>query len=191
MATYEKCIFEAMLSIFLRKTPPYLNSIVLQLRYQTCWKPLQVTATLFLEPNIQPSVRSRIFWSNFSTMPSSLDVSPLSSRPGQPTKKYFQQMQGCKLMLFVCRWLLIDSSNNIQKRMHRFWKRKMLFMTCCWKSWLLKENHVEWLEFFKLYGRFELKIDISLYQHSNKQGLKPREYVILVKIVICTKNLAT
>ena len=74
------------LAFFLRKTPPYLNCIVLQLRYQTCWKPLQVTATFFIEPNIQPSVRFRIFRSSFSKMPSSLDVSPLNSRPGQPTR---------------------------------------------------------------------------------------------------------
>ena len=78
------------LAFFLRKTPPYLNRIVLQLRYQACWKPLQVTATLFLEPNIQPSVRFRIFRSSFSKMPSPLDVSPLNSRPGQPKKKTFQ-----------------------------------------------------------------------------------------------------
>ena len=128
----------------LRKTPPYLNCIVLQLRYQTCWKPLQVTATLFLEPNIQPSVRFRIFRSNFSKMPSSLDVSSIHSRPGQPTKKSFQQMQGCKIMLIVCRWLLIDPSKIYTKesqkdaKFHKFWKRKMLFMTWCWKSWLLK-----------------------------------------------------
>ena len=56
------------LASFLRKTPPYLNCLVLQLRYQTCWKQLQVTATLFLEPNMQPSVRFRIFRSNFSKM---------------------------------------------------------------------------------------------------------------------------
>ena len=35
------------LTFFLRKTPPYLNRIVLQLRYQACWKPLQVTAIPF------------------------------------------------------------------------------------------------------------------------------------------------
>jgi hypothetical protein len=53
-------------------------------------------------------------------MPSLLDVSPLNSRPGQPTKKSFQQMQGCKIMLFVCRWLLIDSSQNIRQWMQNF-----------------------------------------------------------------------
>ena len=155
----------------------------------------------FLEPNIQPSVRFRIFRPNFSKMPSSLDVSPLSSRPGQPAKKSFQQMQGCKNMSFVCRWLLMHSSKNIHKRMRNFIgfeKQK-----CC--SWhvagnhgYLKENHVEWLGFFKLYGRFELKTDILLYQHGRPKKckmaanrLKPREYVILVKIVVCPNKLAT
>ena len=131
-------------------------------------------------------------------MPSSLDVSPLSSRPGQPAKKSFQQMQGCKNMSFVCRWLLMHSSKNIHKRMRNFIgfeKQK-----CC--SWhvagnhgYLKENHVEWLGFFKLYGRFELKTDILLYQHGRPKKckmaanrLKPREYVILVKIAACTKK---
>ena len=47
MATYKKCIFETMFSIFLRKTPPYLNCIVLQLRYQTCWKPLKLLLPFF------------------------------------------------------------------------------------------------------------------------------------------------
>ena len=201
MTTYKKCIFEAMFNIVLWKTPPCLNCIVLQLRYQTCWKPLQVTSTLFLEPNIQPSVRLRFFRSNFSKMPSSLDVSPLNSRPGQRTKKNIQQMQGCKIMLFVCRWLLIDPSKNTHKRMQNFigFEKE----TCC--SWhvagnhgYLKENHVEWLGFFKLYGRFELKTDILLYQHGRPKKckmaanrLKPREYAIFVKIVVCTKNLAT
>ena len=137
MATYKKCIFETMFSIFLRKTPPYLNCIVLQLRYQTCWKPTQVTATLFLEPNIQPSVRFRIFRSNFSKMPSSLDVSPLNSRPGQPTKKTFQHMQSCKIMLFVCRWLLIDFSKNIHKTMQNF--KSFEKEKCC--SWHVAGNH--------------------------------------------------
>ena len=154
-----------------------MNCIFLQIRYQICCKPLQVTATLFPEPNIQPRVRFRIFRSIFSKMPSSLDLSPLNSRPGQPTKKSFQQMQGCKIMLFVCRWLLIDSSQNIRQWMQNFIgfeKKNMLFMTCCWKSWLLnvKERHVEWLGFFKLYGRFELKTDISLYQHGKPKNAK-------------------
>jgi hypothetical protein len=47
---------------------------------------------------------------------------PFKIRPGQPTKKSFQQMPGCEIMLslFVCRWLLIDSSKNIHKRMQNF-----------------------------------------------------------------------
>ena len=51
-------------------------------------------------------------------------------------------MQNCKIMLFVCRWLLIASSikytHKKDAKFHRLWKRKMLFMTCCWKSWLLE-----------------------------------------------------
>ena len=157
--------------------------------------------TLFLKPNIQPSVRFRIFRSSFSKMPSSLDVSPLNSRPGQPTKKSFQQMQGRKIREFVCRWLLIDSSKNIHKRMQifiGFEKEKCCSGHVAGNHGYLKENHVEWLGFFKLYRRFKLKTDILLYQHGRPKKckmaanrLKPREYVILVKIVVCTKNLAT
>ena len=87
-------------------------------------------------------------------MPSSLDVSPLNSCQGQPRKKTSQQiMQSCKIMLlFVagCWWTFKKYTKDCKK--HRFWKQQMLFMTCCWKSRPLKENHVEWLGFFKLLG---------------------------------------
>ena len=116
-------------------------------------------------------------------------------------QKSFQQMQGRKIREFVCRWLLIDSSKNIHKRMQifiGFEKEKCCSGHVAGNHGYLKENHVEWLGFFKLYRRFELKTDILLYQHGRPKKckmaanrLKPREYAILVKIVVCTKNLAT
>ena len=88
-------------------------------------------------------------------MPSSLDVSPLNSCQGQPRKKTSQQiMQRCKFCCFLL-LAVYEPSRNIHKnakQTHRFWKQNMLFMTCCWKSRPLKENHVEWLGFFKLLG---------------------------------------
>ena len=156
----------------LRKTPPYLNCIVLQLRYQTCWKPLQVTATL------NPVCGFEFFDQTFRKCPVHWTYHPLIVAQDNPQKNHFNKCKVVKLCcLFVggC-WLTLQKyTQKNHKRMRNFIGSEK--EKCC--SWhgagnhgYLKENHVEWLGFFKLYGRFELKTDILLYQHGRPKNAK-------------------
>ena len=49
MCTRTRAVFDPV-----AKTSPFLNCIILKLRYQKLEKPLQGNGSLFLEPNIQP-----------------------------------------------------------------------------------------------------------------------------------------
>jgi len=73
-------------------------------------------------------------------------------------------------MLLVCWWLLVDPSKNIQKMQHfiGFENGK-----CC--SLRVAGNHC--------YLKKTCKMAAN--------RLKPPEYLILVKIIVCTRNLAT
>ena len=85
---------------------------------------------------MQPSVRFQFFRSSFSKM----HILPKKSPRTAHKKKTFQQTQGCKIMWLVCWWLLVDPAKIYKNATcHRLWKRKMLFMTCCWKSLLLEK----------------------------------------------------
>ena len=90
------------IAFFLRKTSPYLNCIVLKLRYQKFLKQLPGNGSLFLEPNIQP-IELFDFFDRFQAClnktkwPTS--ASPENQGPPENLWMYSQ-------MLKVCFWIL-------------------------------------------------------------------------------------
>ena len=118
---------------------------------------IEVVVTIFKEPQC-------FSIGLFETAQFTGRIAPNSCQ-GQPTKCHLNK---CKVLkwccLFVCRWLLIDPSKKKDLK-----DKNMLFMTYCWKSWLLKENRVEQLGFFKLLGcpPLHLTNPFFLSAHSN------------------------
>ena len=96
MATFKKCIFEAVFSMFPQKNIALVELHSFEI---TISKKIKTTSRVWfpLSRAQHPAHRIiRFFRSNFSKT----HIFPNLSRPGQPTKKTFQP------------WLLIDSSKN-------------------------------------------------------------------------------
>ena len=83
-----------------------------------------------------PSVRLRFFRSTFfETARFTGRIAPNSCQ-GQPTKFHLNK---CKVVKLCC--LFVSGCWSTLQKVIESWKlekQNMLFMTCCWKSWLLK-----------------------------------------------------
>ena len=103
-----------MLSIFSKKITGFLELQILKNLISHFCKPLQVTGTHFLDPDIQPSAWFRIFRSSFSKM----GISSLNSRPGQPQKNHFNKCKVVKLCWSTSLNIHTRSQKNANIRNH-------------------------------------------------------------------------